>query len=206
MQDAIEAEVVDAVRKGRFDVAATAGLRGYGPEILGFLVALGPSSADDAFSQFCEDLWRGLPRFRGEASFRTWAYTLARHAVLRVRRDPYSRRRVPLSDLGPISGLVEELRSTTASYLASEVRDRIGKIRDELGEDDRVLLVLRVDRQMGWNDVARVIAGDGATEAEVAKRAAALRKRFERLKREIKERAEREGLVQKKSGRGTPRA
>ncbi len=202
MQEAIEAAVVEALRRGRYDQAATAGLRGYGPEILGFLIALGPSSADDAFSQFCEDLWRGLPGFRADASFRPWAYTLARHAVLRVRRDPYARRRAPLSDLGPISGLVAELRSTTASYLASELRDRVGKIRDELDDDDRVLLVLRVDRQMGWNDVARVMEGDGATEAAVVKRAAALRKRFERLKKEIRERAERDGWVEKTGGRG----
>ena len=43
---------------------------------------------------------------------------------------------------------------------------------------------------------------NGATEAAVVKRAAALRKRFERLKKEIRDRAEREGLVEKKGGRG----
>ena len=194
----MELQVADALSRGRFDEAASAGLRGYGPEILGFLIALGPNTAEDAFSQFCEDLWRGLPAFRAEASFRTWAYTLARHAVVRVRRDPWSRRASPLSDLGPISGIAEELRSSTASFLATQLRDRVAQLRDQLEEDDRALLVLRIDRQMAWNDIARVMVGTDAPEAEVQKRSAALRKRFERLKVEIRERAEREGLVEKR--------
>ena len=198
MQEAVEIQVADALSRGRFDEAASAGLRGYGPEILGFLIALGPNTAEDAFSQFCEDLWRGLPAFRAEASFRTWAYTLARHAVVRVRRDPWSRRASPLSDLGPISGIAEELRSSTASFLATQLRDRVAQLRDQLEEDDRALLVLRIDRQMAWNDIARVMVGTDAPEAEVQKRSAALRKRFERLKVEIRERAEREGLVEKR--------
>lgn len=78
----------------------------------------------------------------------------------------------------------------------------MAQIRDELAEDDRELLVLRVDRQMAYQDIARVTLGDDAAEVEVAKRSAALRKRFERLKLEIRERAEREGLVEKKATRG----
>lgn len=70
MQEVIERGVADAIRRGRFDEAASVGLRGYGPEILGFLVAIGPSTAEDAFSQFCEDMWRALPAFRAQASFR----------------------------------------------------------------------------------------------------------------------------------------
>lgn len=201
MQQAVEERVAEAIRRGRLDEAASLGLRGYGPEILGFLIALGPSTAEDAFSQFCEDLWRGLPRYRAEASFRTWAYTLARHADVRIKRDPYARRKSPLSDLGPISGIAEELRASTASYLASQVRDRVTAMRDELAEDDRLLLVLRIDRQMSYVEIARVMLGETADEGAISKRTALLRKRFERLKLEIRARAEKEGLVQKKPKR-----
>lgn len=190
--------MAEALRRGRFDQAASAGLRGYGPEILGFLIALGPRTAEDAFSQFCEDLWRGLPGYRAQASFRTWAYTLARHADVRIKRDPYARRKSPLSDLGPISGIAEELRASTASFLASHVRDRVAAMRDALAEEDRMLLVLRVDRQMAYGDIARVMLGAEVSDDEVAKRTALLRKRFERLKQEIRARAEKEGLVEKK--------
>lgn len=202
MQEAVERGVSDALRRGRFDEAASVGLRGYGPEILGFLVAASPREAEDAFSQFCEDLWRGLPNFRAQASFRTWAYTLARHAAERVRRDPYARRRAALSALGPLSELAEALRSNTASLLSTRVRDGVTRLRDALPPEDRELLVLRLDRQMSYADIARVMLPDGAPDADVTKKSAALRKRFERLKGEIRERAEREGLLERKDERG----
>ncbi len=204
MLEVIEGSIADALRRGRLDEAATVGLRGYGPEILGFLVALGPGFAEDAFSQFCEDLWRGLPAFRGNSSFRTWAYTLARHAGLRVRRDPYTKRRTSIEALGPISEVAAELRATTASFLAARVRDGVAKLREELSEEDRALLVLRVDREMAWADIARVFEGDEASPDALARRSAALRKRFERLKQEIRTRAEQEGLVQRRSGKRPP--
>lgn len=193
----------DALRRGRFDEAAALGLRGYGPEILGFLVAVGPREAEDAFSQFCEDLWRGLPRFRADSSFRTWAYALARHAAERMRRDPFARRRADLSALGPISGLAEELRSSTATFLSTHVREGVARLREALAAEDRELLVLRVDRQMGYSDIARVVLAPDATEADVTKKAAALRKRFERLKVELREQAERDGLVRRRADQGT---
>jgi RNA polymerase sigma-70 factor, ECF subfamily len=202
VQEAAEASVADAIRRGRLDEAASVGLRAYGPEILGFLVALGPSTAEDSFSQFCEDLWRGLPAYRAQASFRTWAYAIARNASTRIKRDPYARRKQALSDLGPLSNLAAELRSSTATYLLSHVRDRIARLRDDLSEDDRTLLVLKVDRQMSYADIARIMLGEVASEPEIEKRSAALRKRFERLKQELRSRAEREGIIEKKAKRG----
>ena len=55
------------------------------------------ADAGDAFSSFCEDLWRGIAEFRGDASFKTWAYKLAWHAALRNLRDPHKRLRRALA-------------------------------------------------------------------------------------------------------------
>ena len=57
----------------------------YGPQILGYLTSILRNDADAAevFSQFTEDLWRGLPGFRGECPVRVWAYRLAWHAAAR---------------------------------------------------------------------------------------------------------------------------
>src|SRR5690606_378910 len=101
--------------------AATAIMERYGRELLEYLVAIARSEADgaDAFSQFTEDLWRGLPRFRWQASVRTWCYTLARNALSRVRRQPHRRpgRAIALSDAPEVARLAENLRSTTIIYL-----------------------------------------------------------------------------------------
>ncbi|MBC8067443.1 MAG: sigma-70 family RNA polymerase sigma factor, partial [Deltaproteobacteria bacterium] len=74
--------------------AATVAIEGYGPEILGYLLAATHREQETAeiFSDFCEDLWRGLPGFRGESSFRTWAYRLAYHALARAGRTGARRR------------------------------------------------------------------------------------------------------------------
>jgi RNA polymerase sigma-70 factor (ECF subfamily) len=184
----VEARTRAAANEQRWSEAVTFAVRGYGEEILGYLVAMTRNEADanDAFSLFAEDLWKGLPRFRWECTLRTWAYGLARHALARIRRDPHRKRAVPLSD-AHLAHLVEELRSRTQTFLRTETRDKIAKLRAELDPDDQTLLILRLNRKLAWRDIAIVLDPDSADDAE--KRAAALRKRFERLKTELKERA-----------------
>src|SRR5256885_15823492 len=89
----IEDEVRRLLSNGDVDAATTVALRGYGPEVLGFLAAVAKNEADarDAFSEFSEDLWQGLDKFVGNSSLRTWAYTIARRALWRVLNDPRRR-------------------------------------------------------------------------------------------------------------------
>jgi RNA polymerase sigma-70 factor (ECF subfamily) len=187
----LESGIRERLGAGDRDGAVTLAIRGYGPEILGFLTSTlrNPDVAAEVFSQLCEDLWNGIAGFRGESSLRTWAYVLARHAAERHRRDPYRRRAVPLSAHSALSALEAEVRESTATHQKSEVREAALRLRRELDPDDQTLLVLRIDRRLPWDDVARVFAGPGASSAELKKQAAALRKRFERLKTELKKRA-----------------
>jgi RNA polymerase sigma-70 factor, ECF subfamily len=187
----LESRIRERLAAGDRDGAVTLAIRGYGPEILGFLIGTSRSEdvAAEVFSQLCEDLWTGIASFRGESSLRTWAYVLARHAAERHRRDPYRRRAVPLSAHSALSALHAEVRESTATHLKSEVREAALRLRRELEHDDQMLLVLRIDRRLAWEDVARVFAGPGASSAEIKKHSAALRKRFERIKAELKKRA-----------------
>lgn len=200
----IEENIQRALAAKDWDGAATHAIRAYGPEILGFLVGAASNEGDasEIFSQFCEDLWKGLPGFRGTSSFRTWAYVLARHAAHRFRRDPYRKRSAGLSALGPLSGIAENVESSTLGFLRSEVKNGIRALRDELPPEDRELLILRVDRNLDWSDVARVFAEeqreDGSaepTQADLARLAATLRKRYERVKKKLKDEAVKRGLV-----------
>jgi RNA polymerase sigma-70 factor (ECF subfamily) len=189
---AVEARIRAAADAARWSDAATAALTGYGDELLGYLVAMTRSETDagDAFSLFAEDLWKGLPKFRWECTLRTWAYGLARHALARIRRDPHRRRALPLTE-ARVEALVEEVRSRTATFLRTETKDKIAKLRAELEPDDQTLLILRINRGLAWRDIARVLLpdGDDAKPAALEKHAAALRKRFERLKTDLKARA-----------------
>jgi RNA polymerase sigma-70 factor (ECF subfamily) len=178
--------------------AAAAAIELYGGEVLGFLhaVARDEDLASEAFSAFSEDLLRGLPGFRWDASLRTWAYALARNALHRLRRDPRRRARnnVPLSNPGAdISAIVEQVRTATLPFLRTSVKDELRRLREALDPDDHALLVLRIDRKMSWRDIARALPGE-ETE-EVDRRAATLRKRFERAKTMLRELATARGII-----------
>jgi RNA polymerase sigma-70 factor, ECF subfamily len=185
----VEVEAQRLRTEGKFDEAATLIVSSYGPGVLGFLVSLTGEYADagDAFAQACEDLWRSLPRFRGEASIKTWFYMLARHTLWRLRRSATVSRHLPLS---AISECAAHVRSQTEPYLKSEFKSGVAAIRSQLAEEDRLLLMLRIDRQMSWNEIAQILSGDTSLERQNLVRVAArLRKRFQIVKESIRDRA-----------------
>ncbi len=177
MVDAVvERAIAEARERDDLEAAATAAVRGYGAQILGYQrVVLGPERADEAFSIFCESLWKGLRGFRGDSSFLTWAYELAWGATQRVIASPYRKRHQHLSS-SAMEAIVVEMRTTVPPHLQSAESRRLDRIRAKLDAAEQTLLTLRLDRDMPWQDIARVMHTD----------APALRKRFERLKPKIK--------------------
>jgi RNA polymerase sigma-70 factor (ECF subfamily) len=187
----LEERILAAHGRGAHEEAATEAIRGYGPQILGYLTrALGsPDDAADAFSLFSERLWKGIASFEGRSSVRVWAYRVAWTAALRVADDGYRRRR-------------ERLRTSMASRIAAEVVTRtladdraradagLERLRSGLEPAERALLVLRLDQRLSWREVAEVMRADGDEVDE-----GALRKRFERLKEKLGRLAKREGLL-----------
>jgi RNA polymerase sigma-70 factor (ECF subfamily) len=190
--------------------AATAAIEGYGAELYGFLVAMLRSEGDarEVFAQTCEDLWVGLERFEGRSSMRTWLYTLARHAAARLRRSPHRRpgRHVTPSAL---DALAERVRTATEQHLRTEAKDQLHAIRESLDEDERSLLVLRVDRNMAWVDIARIFSAPDVPEDAVTRESARLRKQFQSIKEKIRAGARDAGLLDESSddgARANPRA
>lgn len=133
----------------------------------------------------------GAASVRRPLDDQTLVYTLARHAAFKLKTSPYDRRQVPLSE---VSEVADRIRSRSATYLSSGVKSKIAEIRDELSEDDRAILVLRIDRAMSWNDVARVVDGELA-DAELGPAAARMRQRFQTIKKTIRDRALASGLL-----------
>lgn len=197
----LEAEIRRHWDAGDLQGAAASAVRGYGPEIFGFLIAFHrrEDDASEVFSRFTERLWRGLPAFGWHCSFRTWAYTVARNASITYRRQ--ARRRaevqVPLPEGSELSAIEQEVRSETLSYLRTQRKTRVLALREALSPEDQALLVLRVDKRLAWNDLARVMHGDDSPlpEDQVKKEAARLRKRFQLVKEKLLELGKREGLV-----------
>jgi RNA polymerase sigma-70 factor, ECF subfamily len=196
----LEKEVRALMERGHHDAAATLLVRSHGPELFGFLVAIHRSRGDasDCFSEVCEILWRKLPEFVWDHSLRTWAYAVARN-VSRTHRRAAGRRlhREAPGGVSTIEGVAQAVRTGTLSFLRTEKKSRLQALRDELPQDERMLLILRVDRRLEWVEIARVLVGDdGPVDTESLKREAArLRKRFQLVKDQLRDIAKREGLV-----------
>jgi RNA polymerase sigma-70 factor (ECF subfamily) len=171
--------------------AAEAVMRELGPGVRGLLQTLyrrSPDTADEAFSLFAENLWRHIGAFRGEASIKTWAYCLARNAAITVTREGWRRlgRRLETVEA---ERLAEEVRTRSAVRLERQSQG-LSELRDSLDLDDQTLLTLRLDERLSWDEIARIMSsGQEAVDA------AALRKRFERLKTRLGELARRRGLL-----------
>jgi RNA polymerase sigma-70 factor (ECF subfamily) len=204
----LEERISGALARREVDQAVTEVLKGYGPQILGYLRAVmrDPEEAEEVFSQFAEDLWKGLAGFRGECSVRVWAYKVAWHAASRYARDPYRRRRDRLAT-SMASRLADEILSSSNRNLERRSAD-VERLRMHLSAEEQSLLVLRVDRQLSWREVAEVLAseedegGDGVTPPSPDGRRGSgpvdettLRKRFERLKLKLAKLAREEGLL-----------
>ena len=193
-----EEELRRAWDAGDLAAVAQGALDAYGAEIFGLLVALLRSEDDarEAWAEFAEDLWRGLPSFQWRSSVRTWAYTLARHAATKVReaRAAGARRQVALS-ASPVSAIAAEIRERTATYLRTQAKNELATLREALEPDDQLLLVLRVDRAMSWDEIADVMGDPAADDAARKRRSALLRKRFQLVKDRLRREAEARGLL-----------
>jgi RNA polymerase sigma-70 factor, ECF subfamily len=198
-------DVEDRVRalhaQAKLREAVTLLLENYGRELLGFLITRlrDHDAAREVFGDFAEDLWKGFPAFRWECSARVWCYTLARHAASRHvhqqrRRSAHS---VPLSSAGPISEIAERVHTETSVALKTETKSRISQLREQLPIDEQTLLILRVNRQLRWEEIAQVMLFERVVEAaELKAGAARLRKRFQIAKEKLRRMALEAGILE----------
>ncbi len=170
--------------------AATAVIEALGPGILRYLRSLlrVEDDAADAFSQWSENVWTGLPSFRGDASLKTWSYRLAWNAAQNLCNEAWRRRGQRLAT-GQASALALSIR-TRSVVVVERQRQALEQLREALSDEDRSLLILRIDQQLAWSEVAEVLAADGQRIEP-----ATLMKRFERIKARLGELARARGLL-----------
>lgn len=125
-----------------------------------------PADREDLYQEVCIALWRALPRFRGEASLRTFVSRIARnraitYAVVRRRRLT---REVQLDDEAAVS--TEPEPAIAASIDAERRAGRLQAALDQLPVDARRILRWRL---AGWSD-RQVAEALGITENNAAVR------------------------------------
>jgi len=195
----VESRIRLAYEAGNFEGAATEAIQGYGPEILGFLANLlqDHEEASEAFAHACEDMWAGIEGFQWRCRFRTWVFAVARRAyqryLSRERRWRYRR----LSEVTEPQVLANKVRTATSPYLRTENKTRLSELRCQLSEPEQTLLILRVDRNLPWKDLARVMSGPDRNldETTLVRHSATYRKQFERAKARLRRLATEAGLL-----------
>ncbi|MFC4071784.1 RNA polymerase sigma factor [Actinoplanes subglobosus] len=97
-----------------------------------------PAGVEDVLQETFIDAWRGLPAFRGDASLRTWLFTLTRHRVSRhLRKRP---------EKPPVN--VDDVQEHLADPLADPVHVQLGA--DLLGALDVALRRLPTRQRSAW--------------------------------------------------------
>ena len=194
-----EARLRELHEAGRHGEVVTLVLRELGPHLLGFVRSRihDEAVAEDAYAAFCMDLWRSMPGFRGQCSFEGWAYLLLRNAIHRTLARVVRPRRQELgiSQLSAFPELEAAARTTLSGMSAPAVKDEFAALREQLDEEEQTLLVLRVDRELAWKDVAQVFLGGDAADEDVEREATKLRQRFQALKGKLAKMARDAGLL-----------
>jgi RNA polymerase sigma-70 factor (ECF subfamily) len=108
---------------------------------------------------------------------------------MRQQRDPFRRRgrRLHTSEASAIAQRVSGELSRQARL---EQSDRLSQLREALTPDERALLVLKVDRELTWREIAEVVSTKKPLDEAV------LRKRFERLTEKLRRLAIEQNLLE----------
>lgn len=188
-----EADVAFRVRsslRGGDDVgAARAALEAHGAEVFGFL--LGVSDDAVAAEAMYADLGRRvkteLSEFDWEWSLRIWLYTLARRELAdrRHRRRQMTTATEPADSEPSVRGSHQRLRAPRV----------VSRIRRALTEEEREVLILCVDRKLGWRELARTALGSRADAGQVDAEAERVREVVSALRARLETEAIRERLL-----------
>ena len=130
-----------------------------------------PCAAEDAAQEAFVRAWRGLGRFRGESSFRTWLYRIATN-VARTHRERRGRQaRVAGRSLDDETEALpaDEVPSAEVDVETSLVtREAIDRALAELPEELRLALVLRDVEGLDYKAIASVTAAPiGTVESRI---------------------------------------
>jgi RNA polymerase sigma-70 factor, ECF subfamily len=101
-----------------------------------------------------------IDSFRGESSFRTWLFTIARRLMLdRRRADSRSRETAEVKEGDAVSEY-----GALDSIIAEEAAERVRTALEKLSPTQREVFLLRVQQGMAYREIAEVVGStEGAT-------------------------------------------
>lgn len=153
--------------------------RDLAPVVLGYLRAQNLRDPEDVLGEVFLQVVRDLHRFEGGYDgFRSWVFTVAHHRMVDARRKVQRR---PPTDATPTEDLDLHLPPTEAEPEALEhlTTGEVVALLDELTEEQREVLVLRLVGGLTHQEVAEVLGkGRGAVKQLQRRAVSALRERL----------------------------
>ncbi len=150
-----EASLIRRARDG--DVgAADALVRRYLSDVYAVTsrVLLDHDLAQDAAQEAFVNALRGLERFRGDASFRTWLLRIALNAARTIARRHYHRREVPLEAAQDAPADTRDAAHVVALH---DEAARASALLERLPEKQRMAVTLRINQGLSYQEIGVVL-------------------------------------------------
>ena len=117
-------------------------------------VLLDSDLAQDAAQEAFINALRGLERFRGDATFRTWLLRIALNAARSVARRQYQRREVALD---VVQETPAEERDAANVVAMRDEAARVARLLERLPEKQRMAVSLRVNQGLSYQEIGVVL-------------------------------------------------
>ena len=119
-----------------------------------------PSEADDIAQQVFLRVWRNAKRYRPEAKFTTYLYTITRNLVFNETRRKSRKKEVSSDERAENSNQLIEAspdRQPDAELLQAELQGAVDAAIASLPEAQRMAVVLRRYEQLSYEEIAAVL-------------------------------------------------
>ena len=138
------------------------------------------SDQEDIVQEIAMGLWQAIPRFRGEASERTWLYRIAHNTATTAAAKLRRRDRTESELNEAVDPPASNASSADERLIQQQKRELLLKAMRELPAIDRQILALHLE-DLSYREIQEIT---GLSEGAVATRLSRLR---DRLAREIRE-------------------
>lgn len=119
-----------------------------------------PSEAEDIAQQVFLRIWRNAKRYRPDAKFTTYLYTITRNLVFNETRRKSRKKEVSSDEREESSNLLVEAspdRQPDAELLQAELQTAVDAAIASLPETQRMAVVLRRYEQLSYEEIAAVL-------------------------------------------------
>ena len=138
----------------------------YAARLLGFVVSLG--APRDAAEDIAQRTWLkvidAIEQYKPTGRFRPWLFTVAHRMWIDETRSPWRRRRVAMEGgtdsnpaWAPISALIDPRKGPRQSAAEREEREQVGAALEELPDAMRQTVLLRIDADMTFREIAETM-------------------------------------------------